>query len=655
MSVLSPWTPVLCEIDQSKIAVKVWGRTYTFENSFLPASIEINGNEILSSPIALTSYFGDIKGRATEQTSFVIEQKDEYVTFVSTQTIHNIIINAKVTVEFDGLIYINLSLIPFWQYSQNGLNIPKLDNLYLDIPIKKEFATLFHYWPNDTTSIIPAPDIMNSGALPTNGIKLPFKPYIWSGNEDVGLSFTTQTNQNFELVNKDECIACSNEDDVVNIRINILEQMPVSWQRREDKWIATVKPIDFEIALQATPVKMISPNMEQEWRVYHIARYKMEYINKTLEKNGKTTLETISEHGVKWVIIHENWSIIQNYGLPEDETRFKKLVVDCHNHGIKVMVYFGYEYSTLELNWHKNAPNYLIKTPNNEYTGGWQRQPSQRAFMACFQGGYAKEMLNRIEHAMDEYGVDGIYTDGTYVPWECANESHGCGYRDRNNLLNVTFPVFAVRRLVKQMYEEVHKRGGLIDTHQSSCCMMSTLAFCDSYFDGENIQAQFRKNLDGFLRLDSFRTEYMGSNLGITAQFIAYTTSHEYTIKKIAAITLLHNVFPRAMSMEDLEYLSAIWKAYDKFDTQNATWIPYWKKDCPVKSTNDKVYCSVFKKDDKILLIATNLSMNVKEIQLSVEGNYLKATNIMTEENYTVNYSFSVQLTPYESEIFTMQ
>lgn len=41
------------------------------------------------------------------------------------------------------------------------------------------------------------------------------------------------------------------------------------------------------------------------------------------------------------------------------------------------------------------------------------------------------------------------------------------------------------RRLMKRLYALIHPKGGLVNAHQSTCCLTPSLACCHSYWDGE--------------------------------------------------------------------------------------------------------------------------------------------------------------------------
>jgi len=279
------------------------------------------------------------------------------------------------------------------------------------------------------------------------------------------------------------------------------------------------------------------------------------------------------------------------------------------------------------------ADKYLNKNINGNFVGGWQRKPMQRDYTVCYQGDYSDIMIKRVEHVMDTYGVDGIYTDGTYVPWECANEAHGCGYRDRQGQLHYTYPIFAVREHVKKLYMAVHSRGGRIDTHQSSCCIMPTLSFADSYFDGENIQSFLKADINN-LKADAFRAEFIGMNMGIPCNFISYT-DEGFTMRMLAGSTLVHNVFPRANKIEDIDFISSIWKIYDDFGTENAKWYPYWENQ-EISVQNNKVYMSYYKKEDSLLLIVTSHNKDINKVEIELDESYSSAENLLDKSDVKI-------------------
>ena len=622
------FSPMKMEKEKDRFTVSVFGRTYTFENSFVPVSVISQGEELLAAPIELDIGFLSGKDSFKNFNYLYLGADDMSAQVLASAECGNIVINATLTFEFDGFIKIEMRVSNFWCFSESPVDLSfslsemaKADllSIAINIPLKKQSATLFHYWPNDKTSIIPSSTAVNSGE--TVAADFPFKPYVWCGDEYKGLGFWCESDRGFELDDEDRCITVSDTKDTVNIKIRMLDHMPASWQKQErDRWVDTLHPLFFTFGFQATPVKAMPKDIEDTYKRFHLYNVAGHNIYES------DVIEQVAQAGAKWLILHEDWTAIQNYGLPHDEEKFCQFVKKAHEHGLKVMTYFGYEYSTLAPDFSRRAEEYLIKNPDGNFTGGWQRQVPQRAYMVCYNGGYSDVMIERVKHVMDDYGVDGIYTDGTYVPWECANEAHGCGYRDENGKLHTTYPLLAVREHVKKLYCEVHKRGGIIDTHQSTCCIMPTLAFADSYFDGENIQTSIGKDIN-FLNLAAFRCEYMGLNMGMTNNFITYIS-----FDKVAAISLIHNVMPRINRLALIPEIKKIWDIYDENRLNDAKFCPYWE-DSTVKADKD-IVASSYLCDNSKVVVFTNYSKDKSEADFDFGEGYCEAENLLTGEKY---------------------
>lgn len=625
------WTPVVSQHSADSFSCSVTGRKYVFDKSVFPTSVFVGNEDILYAPISVNAFFDGKKGVWEKQEVILIEKNEEKAVYAVTQTCENIIVNADVTVEFDGFVRVDFRVMNFWSFHKD--KAARLTGLSIDIPIKNKYSTLMHFWPNCESGVCLSSRVLNSHATPEGETALPFKPYLWAGWEYGGIGISCESDRGFEIDNPERCITVTRYDDYTNLHISILDHMPEDWQGRSDEWGNNIRPLTYSFALQATPVKEFPKDNLTDFRAFHLYDVPKFPIFEKVRGRGDTLLEKIASHGINWLILHEDWTVLQNYGLPRDEEEFKTFVKDCHDLGIKLMVYFGYEVSSLYPGFNNVCDKYLNKNVKGNFVGGWQRPPMQRDFTVCYAGDYSDVMIERVKHVMDEYGVDGIYTDGTYVPWECANEEHGCGYRDKDGKLHFVYPIYAVREHVKKLYAAVHERGGIIDTHQSSCCMMATLAFADSYFDGENIQGMLRENMAN-LKLDSFRAEFMGLNMGIPCNFISYTNS-EFSTRLIAGISLLHNVYPRPNVYRDLPFSQQIWNIFDDFGIKDALWHPYWEQKEFV--AQDKVHISYYTNNsDETLLLITSLNNDVTNVELEFDRPYNEIFDLLDDDDCTI-------------------
>lgn len=645
------WSELKAKNTKNTISAEVSNRKISFDKSLFPTSITVKDNEILYGPIELKAKFGDIDAEWTAHQVIMHENSPEKAVYTVAQTAENLIVNADITIEFDGFIKVDFRLIPFWSFHKD--NVPRLTEMYIHIPLKNEFSSLMHYWPNCESGVCLSSRILNSYSTPDGDTKFGFKPYFWAGWEYGGLGICCESDQGFEIDNPDECIIVSRKAEYTNIRISLLDHTPKAWAGRADEWGNNINPITYSFVFQPTPVKDFDHHNLQNWRAFHLYDVPKFPIFDEVKGKGDTLLERIAASGAEWLILHEDWTVVQNYGLPENEEEFKRFVRDCHKLGLKLMVYFGYEISSLYPGFNDICHEYLNKNVKGNFVGGWQREPMQRDYTVCYHGGYSDVMIKRVEYVMDQYGVDGIYTDGTYVPWECANEAHGCGYRDKDGVLHFEYPIFAVREHVKKLYEAVHSRGGRIDTHQSSCCMMATLAFADSYFDGENIQEFLREDLSN-MKMDTFRTEFMGENMGIPCNFISYTTK-DFTLRMLAGITLIHNVYPRANNIDDIEFISKLWSIYDDFGTDKAEWHPYFEQQEDISVTGDDVYMSYYKKGNEYLAIVTSFNKELDKAILTVPENAVIVDILDGDEMVVSDKTVEIPLTFGNMKIYCIQ
>ena len=134
--------------------------------------------------------------------------------------------------------------------------------------------------------------------------------------------------------------------------------------------------------------------------------------------------------------------------------------------------------------------------------------------------------------------------------------------------------------------------------------------------------------------------------MGIPCNFISYTDD-KFTMEIISGITLLHNVYPRANKLSDLDFVSEIWGIYDNFAIDKAQWFPYWEKQ-EISVDNDKAYVSYYKKDNALLLIITSYDKNASEVKLTLDGEYNEARNMLAPEK-TVSVDGKMLTVPVES------
>ena len=612
------------EIGETTFEVSVWGRTYRYENSVFPVSVKTAGREIFAAPMSLHARFGDVEGEFSDWQYTLFSTNAGEVVVIAAAHCSNTMVNAAMTFERDGLVRTELKVVPYGYYSLRHVRDyePDLSALWFDIDLTAESSTLFHYWPYSENSCIVTADV-NSGETKTR--EHPFRAYTWCGWEDGGFSITCESAEGFELKDMKKCISVVRSEKGTRVRYNLLDDVPSAWKGRRDRWGDALMPLCWEFGLQATPVKARPVGDPDVYRRIHI--YEVDKANVL----GSDIAERFGKAGVRYAVLHSTYSRAEGFGLIGKPKEFKAIVDRLHANGVKVLVYYGFEYPTILPGWSKKKDDYLIRHPGGKWVGGWQAE-THRAYQSCYGSGWAEEVKRNALDIVDEYGLDGIYTDGMYIPWECANERHGCGWRDAKGELHSTFPIYAVRRLARELYSEIHARGGTIDTHQSACMVTPLLAYADSCFDGENVQCALADNPE-YLPTDSFRCEYSGYAFGLPMTFISYTND-KLTIQMLAAITLVHNVHPVPRELSDLDFVSRVWKIYEERGLDAAEFVPYWRERiCETPG----VYASAYRDGKQTTIVASNLSKTRRTAEVAVPAGAKEAVNLLTGERFAVS------------------
>ncbi len=624
--ILPPWTALQANRRDDGVDVEVWGRVYRFGASALPLSLSTAGAELLAAPIRLVGQvdgspidwdrrvpFKSSGGEVAEwrqRGSLLLEQDDAAAAVVGWQAAATLIVDTHVRVEFDGMMRVDLVVLP------QRRTQPRLEELWLEVPLRPERATLFTYWP----ALPGRPG--NSGALPAAGLSLPFRPSVWLGWEEGGLNWFCESDRDWLNLGDGPGAIEVIPGEATVLRLHLVDSL---YRRDTDYAQPPRLPLKYTFGLQATPVKPM-PRDFCERRLCHHIDYGCEHRPAGQGGAGaETELERIARLGARAVVFHEGWTPVQNYWRTDREAELKQLVAACHRRGIKLLLYFGYELSSLAPGYVDLADEVLVKNADGQVAGGWCRTPAQRANKVCYNSRWADRLAAGIAAAIERYGVDGVYLDGTTVPVACANEQHGCGYRSSDGGLHPTYPIFAVRRLIQRLHAAIHPRGGLIDAHQSSCLLAPTLAFCDSYFDGEQLGVDRASDPLDSLPLAAFRAEFMGKNLGLPLDFLGLGAG--WRIEDLLYLTLLHDVLPRPGTADrDLEVMAPIWEALSRFGVGAAEWQPYWRNQHLLRVKPDTVKASLYLRRgdaagvERVLLVAANLSTRQQtRAQLAVD------------------------------------
>ena len=624
-AVPSPWTPV----EAKDGVVSVWGREYAFASNALPVGMKSGGRDLLAGPMRIVC--ADTNGNPIawkKGGSWVQEQDDESATVCAWQEAVEIAADATARVEFDGMIKVTLAIVSGPKFREGSIS-----KAWLEIPLKPESATLYVFSPMKWGLV------NNTGGV-TGPMAWPFRCSVWLGDEKAGLCWFCESDENMRpadperMVEVDPAVAeakagRAGEKETV-LRIHLVDkpvELPVTWT----------------FGLQATPVKPWS----RAWNARHVMHSPPMGVGTVVKRpevwwtaqrafpDGKVleSLDAAKSNGVTTIMFHEDWIPIQNNPSPRSD--FKPIVDACHARGIQATAYLGYEISPLDPLWEKYHDTGLARLASGRPLTCWFREPGQRDYRVCYKSGFADDWLARAFKAYDALGLDGFYLDTTITPGRCANEKHGCGWRDASGRLHETYPIFAIRSMMRRLYEFVQSRGGVVNAHQSSYVCPATLAFVHSYWDGEQLSA-IDCNVKRTLNLEAFRAEFMGRNHGVPCEFLCYEKPGKWTYDDALALTLLHDVLVRPCGFAAVPRVAHVWKALDAFDFTRAEWIPYWEN--PVAVQPESVKASVYKKGGESLIVVSNLSPDsAARAEVALPGNATRAHDELANRDVEVS------------------
>jgi len=193
-----PWTAVKSRPG----SIRIYGRDYR-GTGVLPGQIVNQGKEMLAGPITLMMKSGgksiDLAGISATD----ISSPDDRAVRTSSVSVGRIKVRLLATTAFDGMMRLDIFL-----------QSPKavIKSLILDIPLKKEFASF----------ILPSIGrIATPQRMPSSTWKSHFLPCLWVGNDDMGLTWFSDSDQYYTPKDGEELEIVPSKERVT-MRINII-------------------------------------------------------------------------------------------------------------------------------------------------------------------------------------------------------------------------------------------------------------------------------------------------------------------------------------------------------------------------------------------------------------------------------------------------
>lgn len=645
--------PIL-EKNNDKSVVKVPLREYTFEKSCFPTSVKSMGQEILNGPIRIVCTANQKEQEFEPAELFVTDYKEDTVNLTATMQSEVFFINTNTSIEEDGAAFVDMSIMP------RGLTVPQMfnleprvfhrrviDNLWLEVPIKKECALLYSVPPythvygdieyNNTDKGEPW-QISWSGEVPKDGFSTTFATQILLANDEVGFGCFFYSDENWNIKNEKKAFEVEVTEDECILRFHILDGEPDLWRgHTTDDGSMWLHPLSFRFGFAATPYHELAPAPFTE-KALHIDCFKKvlnnyeEFLSApVVEGDTEIGFDRLKRLGVEVLYIHEKWNDIQNSPILTDRTkeRAKYIISECHKRGIKVVPYYGFEISSLSPYFGKygNKWKRVAEPESPNKCSHWNRWPGQRALHVCMDSDWADVFIEGATKVIEEFGFDGIYLDGTMMPVPCANEQHGCGYIDMKGKKHLTYSQDGTRKVIKGIYKYIKEHNLIMNCHCNATMNLAALSYCTSVWEGETFQTPLLHGGITKMPAGHLRMIFGSKHFGVPVYSLCYSNDPIWTYHNAIATQLLHNSMPKPVDIgAPLEETSRVWKAYDAFPIAKSQWKPYYT-DNGVATSDDRVKVSYYDAGDKIMAIVAGTEKGIEK-DVTVDFSAIGAKNL---------------------------
>ncbi len=429
----APWTPLVVADGR----IECWGRMYHFEDQPFPTAIETLERPLLSAPIKLVIHSD---GSEVDFSVPELVSADQVETVMLTQGNHpRLEVKVGLTAEFDGLLYYDISITPLNE-------LVAVEGISLNIPLAPGVAELIYAHDHAKAYQHGTLDNVDIGR---------FLPHVWIGNDDIGLTWFTESNEHWLNHDPEAVLRIVPDTDGHLLTITMV-----------DGPMTVDGVIHYRFGLQATPVRPYDQHTLRTVRIQPAADANLGHpwsIDRSIKRYHNAD--------PRWGFLSPHVTGFEEFGGEIDRWRER---------GINMPKYF--------------APN-IISPLSPEYRlfrEEW-RNPHGTYTHACANSSFADFTIWYAEQLITKSGLRSIYVDCGKA-YACGNWRHGCGYLRQDGSTGLTYPVMALREYFKGLYLALHEADDddelppYLWVHMSGGLSSAIHGFTDFIVEGEEVQ-----------------------------------------------------------------------------------------------------------------------------------------------------------------------
>jgi len=548
-TVLPPWTPVTC----ADGVFGVWGRSMKLGPAGLPAAVSSQDRALLARPSVLAAELADGTIAEAKLVSAKPSYRKDHRAVVDTVSrLPGLRIDSKVTVEYDGMYRIDMTLTPDGPVKLNALRVV--------VPCTNATADYLHcagngirfgydyrFLPRDTVG-----RLWDSRSIDGQGMTVgSFVPMLWIGSPAGGLSWWADSDEGWAPDDAQPAIEVRRDGPGSTDLVLNLVSAPLTVE----------KPRKITFAFQATPLK---PQFAG-WR-------------KDSWWCGDTFAEWQCGSKAKPPAIR----MLAPVPFSFDMKMCKEMVAK------RLKGKNGYVFGATD------CPAHAV--PYGRHNEVFPRyEPDARYFNEHWQSSrewhlyYDKSLTDYMVHNLSEWcrqtGIEGYYSDNTR-PSICDNVEAGRGYRLPDGRIQPVFNTFGVRRYflrVRAAFAE-HGKHNKIVTHCTHNFVVPWMAAWDIAYDGETNVIYPEMNVDfmDVWPLARMRATY-GAQWGVVFNVMnEYQGKWDFNSPRFAKVfrayqgwVILHDALP---SGNGRPCGQPLWIGRERFGigAADVTFIPYW-------------------------------------------------------------------------------
>lgn len=633
-----PWTPM----KKREAGFEVWNRSVTLGDALQPSQIRNGTTEMLARPARLELQANDLKWDKPKQT----KARKTGISYRQPFRAQNLTGELVLASEFDGFMKYTLRIEPKAGATLNGL--------VLEIPLRTEVVTHYHHGAQGTPSSYSAIKVHKGyGALPSEGLAMPFTDTLWVGNDELGFNWVAESDQWWSPAEAKKTVVVERGTDATVLRINFVNT-PIS----------LTEPVKFEWAILPTPMKPMNEELLHQLR-YAQSGFGLDKSLTKLSDDTPAYIDALVESGANafgqwaWEGATSLWN--EDFSAPGYRpSELNKVRAKAFREATKLSYAKGLKWITVYAIW-----QCFIDWP--DVGNLWREQalyPLTPAvgsgYLYCSARPFADWHVATLRKTIEETGINGIYIDSSPDPHLCVNLHHGHGYIDKDGKLHGTYPVFACREFHKRLYTLFHGemlKGGLVYAHNSHFPFAAIESFVDVHHCGEGSS----------LERDIAIPKFYGRPFGLPVSFTRWNNpvypetrmnswrfvlQMDSTIKAHPSMVMSSKVYPAVKGGKGREgfipkgydtqgeAVWQVWRAQRNFPWEGSQWIPSWKADPYAKTGDPDLWVCLHLNPGKAALVVvssfkkepTTATVQLDWAKLGFDPQKVKIVDCITDE-----------------------